>query len=83
MLRSRRDARHAAIDTHTLKFLRSNGVANVPQKSPSLECEYLRLEECFLRLIREKYPNLTPAEADDEIWRYYSSGERAADGSRC
>jgi thermostable 8-oxoguanine DNA glycosylase len=71
MLRSRQSVPHAAIDTHTLKFLRENGVFNVPDKPPTSECDYLRLEAELLRLFSEKYPSLTPAEADERVWNLY------------
>lgn len=71
LLRSRRNVSHAAIDTHTLKFLRSNGVSRVPEKTPVSDCEYLRLEAELLRLFAEKYPDLTPAEADAKVWESY------------
>jgi hypothetical protein len=71
MLRSRYNLQHAAIDTHVLKFLRDNDVPNVPEKPPGTECEYLRLEAELLRLFSEKYPTLTPAQADAGVWKSY------------
>lgn len=71
MLRSRYNVSHAAIDTHTLKFLRENGVADVSDTPPTSECDYLKLEAELLRLLSEKYPTLTPAEADEKVWNSY------------
>jgi endonuclease III len=71
LIRSRRDAPHAAIDTHTLKFLRDHRIADVPDKSPSTECEYLRLEAELLRLYSAEFPDRSPAEADAIVWNSY------------
>jgi thermostable 8-oxoguanine DNA glycosylase len=71
LLRSRRDAPHAALDVHTLRFLRDHSSMEVPDRPPSSECEYLKLEAELLRLFAEKYPALSPAEADEKVWNLY------------
>jgi thermostable 8-oxoguanine DNA glycosylase len=71
LLRSRQGAPHAALDVHTLRFLRENSAMAVPDKAPSSECEYLKLEAELLRLFSEKYPGLTPSQADGVVWNSY------------
>jgi hypothetical protein len=72
LVRSRRKVRHAVLDVWTLKFLKVNGVPNVPQVTPRSECDYVRLEAELLRLYDEQFPGLTPAEADEQVWLQYS-----------
>jgi thermostable 8-oxoguanine DNA glycosylase len=60
---------YAALDTHILKFLKSQGL-DVPKSTPSGK-KYLELELEFLKLVP---PNMTPAEFDLEIWKQYAKG---------
>lgn len=71
LLRTRHDVQHAVLDTHTLKYLRERGVMDVPEKSPSKECEYLRLESELIRLFSEEFPTESLAQADSIVWEHY------------
>lgn len=71
LLHSRPAQRLAVLDTHILKWLRSQGVltpATTPPKGSKL---YKTLEEKFLELCDSK--GWAYAEADLKIWNYYSS----------
>jgi thermostable 8-oxoguanine DNA glycosylase len=73
ILHSRPNARVAVLDTHVLKYLKQNGVPNVPSSTPGSLGEYLRLEEAFLEIyekVKDEYP--TVAEFDLYIWKEYS-----------
>lgn len=69
LIHSRKDVRHAGLDTHCLKYLRDNGV-EVPKSTPSGR-KYLQLEQKFLEMLDRSGKTL--AEFDLEIWRRYSS----------
>lgn len=58
---------HAALDVHVLRWLAAQGVANVPQSTPSAGPEYDRLEREFLRFAAVY--GATPRELDEAIWR--------------
>ena len=66
---SRHNVQHAALDTHLLKYLRAEGVENVPKSTPSSNKQYDRLEKEFLSRVPQ---GMTPAEFDLEIWKKYS-----------
>lgn len=70
ILHTRRGARYAGLDTHLLKFLRREGVENVPKHTPGSKKEYLRLENEFLK-IADKLKK-EPFALDLEVWNYYS-----------
>ena len=61
------DAKHAALDTHILKWLRAQGI-DCPKSTPTGK-KYLELEQKFLSLVPD---GLTPAEFDLQIWRSYA-----------
>jgi thermostable 8-oxoguanine DNA glycosylase len=69
VMHSRRGARHAGLDTHVLKYLRSRGV-EVPKSTPTGR-KYAELEKIFLEMADEA--GKSPADFDLEIWRKYSS----------
>ena len=66
---SRPNIQQAILDTHVLKWLKSQGVDNVPKSTPSRGSTYDRLEQEFLSRVPE---GMTPAEFDLVIWRSYS-----------
>ena len=66
---SRPNIQQAILDTHVLKWLKSQGVDNVPKSTPSRGPTYDRLEQEFLSRVPE---GMTPAEFDLVIWRSYS-----------
>lgn len=59
----------AVLDTHILKYLKAQGVENVPKTTPSSN-QYLRLEKEFQRLAKEQ--NKTVRQLDTEIWQHYA-----------
>lgn len=69
VMHTRKDAKHAGLDTHVLSFLRDLGY-NVPKSTPTKK-KYLEIENLFLDLV-EKY-NTTVQELDLKIWNEYSS----------
>ena len=69
VMHSRRGARHAGLDTHVLKYLKSRGV-DVPKSTPTGR-RYAELERIFLDMADES--GKSPAEFDLEIWKRYSS----------
>lgn len=69
VVHSRKNAQHAIIDTHILKFLQSEKVKNVPKSTPGSKKEYERLEQEFLQICKNR--NRIPAEYDLEIWKSY------------
>lgn len=70
IIHSRPNARYAGLDTHILKYLKSQGISNVPKSTPGSKKEYLRLEQEFLKLADEA--EKSPADFDLEIWNKYS-----------
>lgn len=72
LLHSRPNARIAVLDTHILKFLSANQIANVPKSTPQNPKEYSRLENEFLQIYDKFHVGLTVAEFDLEVWKSYS-----------
>ena len=68
IMSSREGVEYAALDTHVLKWLRDQGIENVPKSTPSGK-RYLDLEQTYLKMIPR---GKTAAEFDLEIWREYS-----------
>lgn len=69
LIHTRKDVRHAGLDTHVLKYMRDNGV-DVPKSTPGGR-KYLELEAKFLQMADKSGKSIS--EFDLEIWRYYSS----------
>lgn len=65
VLHSRRNQTVACLDTHVLKWLKAQGVENVPKNTPSGK-NYLRLEKEYLRLCDEL--GMDPAGLDLQVW---------------
>jgi len=70
IVHSRKDAQHAIIDTHILKFLKEQKVKDVPKSTPASKREYERLEGEFLKICKEQKRQV--AEFDLEIWKSYA-----------
>jgi thermostable 8-oxoguanine DNA glycosylase len=66
LIHSRPNVRHAGLDTHILKFLRSKG-HKVPKSTPNTSKKYREIEELFLNYADKSGKNL--AEFDLELWR--------------
>ena len=67
MLHTRRDCKHAVLDTHILKWMASY-IDHGHSATPQNQKEYRRLEEAFFPLARAAYPKLSIAEIDLIIW---------------
>lgn len=59
----------ACLDTHILKYLKEEGVQNVPDSTPAIKSDYIRLENEFAA--RAKIKGKKVAEFDFEIWSKY------------
>jgi endonuclease III len=70
VMHTRENARHAGIDTHLLKWLKSLGI-KVPKSTPTGRT-YAHLECVFLVLADRL--SMTPAALDLAVWNAYSSG---------
>lgn len=68
VMHSREGCRHAALDTHILRWLRNQGV-EAPKNTPGSKKQYERLEKEFLQRVPA---DKSPAEFDLEIWNEYS-----------
>lgn len=71
LIHTREKCELAGLDTHILKFLKDNGVSNVPKSTP-VGKNYLRLEQEFLKLVKKS--NMNVAEFDLMIWNKYRAG---------
>jgi thermostable 8-oxoguanine DNA glycosylase len=69
IMSSRKGVRHAALDTHVLKYLTSRGIT-CPKATPSSPRVYACLEQEFLKLADKS--GKTPAEFDLMIWNKYA-----------
>ena len=69
IIHTRPNARHAGLDTHILKWLKSLGY-DVPKSTPTGKT-YSRLENIFIRIA--DYLNMGVAELDLAIWNAYST----------
>jgi endonuclease III len=63
-------ADYIPLDTHVLKFLKTQKVANVPKATPSNPKHYRRLEKEFRRIAKEK--GLTIRQLDTIAWQRYT-----------
>lgn len=62
--------KHAALDTHILKFLREFLGINAPKQTPGNPKLYAELENSFVTQAEQL--KLTPKELDNLVWQYYS-----------
>lgn len=65
---SRPNESHAILDTHILKWLKEQGIDNVPKSTPTGK-NYARLEQEFLNRVPD---GMTAAEFDLMIWKEYA-----------
>ncbi len=72
ILKTRPDAKHAVLDTHILKWLRSRSI-KAPRSTPSGK-KYAALEQIFLAECEKE--DKSPAEMDQEIWEHYALGQQ-------
>lgn len=68
IVHSRPNQKFAVIDTHLLKFLRHQGVENVPDSTPTQK-RYGELEKAFLKICRKNH--VDASELDLAIWNHY------------
>ena len=69
LLHTRKGSKYAGLDTHVLKYMRSQGF-DVPKSTPSGK-KYLEIEEHFMKLAENS--SMTIAEFDLYIWKKYSN----------
>lgn len=70
VVHTRKNQRHAILDTHILKYLRQNGI-NAPKSTPSGKA-YLTLEQEFLKLADKSGMSL--ADFDLMLWKSFRKG---------
>lgn len=63
---------HAALDTHVLKWLRSQGY-DAPKSTPGSKKLYARLEQAFILEAHNR--GMTPDELDGKVWEHYARGK--------
>jgi len=71
---SRPHESHAILDTHILKWLKEQGIDNVPKSTPTGK-NYARLEQEFLNRVPD---GMTAAEFDLQIWKGYANKQAAS-----
>lgn len=76
VIHSRKDAKHAGLDTHVLRGLRERGFKDVPEATPSSRKVYEKWEAVVLDLARST--GMTPAEFDLAEWLKYRRPKKAA-----
>ena len=69
IVHSRKDHKHAIIDTHILKFLRDNGVYAPEKSTPTDSQRYAVLEKAYVELALET--GMAVADHDLMIWKLY------------
>lgn len=74
LLWTRPDAKHAALDTHVLKWLRYLG-HDAPMATPSNSAKYATLERIILAEAEAR--GMTARELDSAIWDWCSAGNHA------
>lgn len=73
ILHSRPNAKVACLDTHILKFLREQGIENVPKSTPTGK-KYRELEKIFIKKANECGKSI--ADFDLSIWKKYTKSEK-------
>lgn len=66
LMYSRPDQKIACLDVHILRWLREQGVENVPAQTPQSPKQYARLERAYLDLCALR--GRDPTDLDTEIW---------------
>lgn len=72
LLHTREGGNYAVLDTHILAWLRTHGVEEAPNTTPTDSKVYRTLEKKFRYMSRLSYPHLTDAEIDLLIWSIQS-----------
>lgn len=67
IMHSRKDKRHAVLDTHILKWIRTNGFPSAPKSTPS-GSNYAKWENIFFNLAAKHFPSLSLSEVDLKLW---------------
>ena len=62
---TRPDEEYAVLDVHVLRWLKEQGIPNVPRSTPNRK-EYARLEKEVLRIAKER--GMTASALDQEVW---------------
>lgn len=73
LLHSRPRTGFVVLDIWVLRWLRDNGVKNVPSSTPEFNSEYQRLMNEAKSLFKTKFPKKSYAEIDFKIWKAGSS----------
>ena len=71
LLHTRKNYTCAVLDTHILKFLRDNQV-DAPKNTPTNLTKYKNLEQQFIDIATKKFPSMTLADIDLNLWMEYS-----------
>lgn len=71
IMRTRPQAKVAALDTHVLRWLRDQGHEGIPESTPQAGSTYARVERVFLAEARKR--RMRPSRLDAWIWNRYSS----------
>jgi len=71
VVHSRKQAQHAVLDTHILRWMGEQGIT-VPKTTPAHK-KYLQLEKQCIELFQKHYPNLSIAQADLHVWKLQRS----------
>lgn len=75
VLHTRRDAQHAVLDVHILRFMREElKMTGVPRNTPPEGPKYAELEKKFIAYAQSI--DRPPADLDMEIWNRYARKER-------
>jgi thermostable 8-oxoguanine DNA glycosylase len=67
---SRKDYNVPVLDTHVLKFLKSQGVKDVPKATPQDETDYNFFADQFAEIAKEM--KMSVADLDLQVWKQYS-----------
>ena len=67
---SRKDYNVPVLDTHVLKFLKAQGVKDVPKATPQDETDYNFFADQFAEIAKEM--KMSVADLDLQVWKQYS-----------
>jgi thermostable 8-oxoguanine DNA glycosylase len=67
LVHTRKDAQHAVLDTHILRWMSEQGIPT-PKTTPS-PVKYAVLEKECIKLFQKHYPQMSFAEADLHVWK--------------
>ena len=67
---SRKDYNVPVLDTHVLKFLKAQGVKDVPKATPQDETDYNFFADQFTEIAKEM--KMSVADLDLQVWKQYS-----------